>query len=63
MFIRSSGYKASYNVCEILNNSLMQDHVPDALKVACITPVLKKPCADTQIMKKFLALYQICLGC
>ena len=47
-------------IYEILNHSLMQGHVPDALKVACITPVLKKPCADTQIMKNFRPVSNLC---
>ena len=34
--------------------------VPDALKVAYITPVLKKPCADTQIMKNFRPVSNLC---
>ena len=40
-------------ICELKNNSLMQGHAPDALKIACITLILKKPCAYAHIMKNF----------
>jgi exonuclease III len=40
-------------ICKIINSSLTEGHVPEVLKVANITPLLKKPGFNTEVLKNF----------
>lgn len=38
---------------EIINSSLVSGHIPDALKSALVTPIIKKPNLDPNVLGNY----------